>query len=350
MAQRRDLLAGMSGALAAGLLARGSTAQAQAEARAADLAPTQAPEIVPLWPGAAPGGQGVTVEQRAVLRSPTAAPGDTAFYGVTRPTMALWRPARPNGAALLMIPGGSYLRVAMPEDGGGMARHLAGLGFTVGALVYRLPYDGWAAGPDAPLQDAQRAFRLLRRAVGPDMPTGVLGFSAGGHLAGSLATRFASSTYARLPDEDAAPPRPDFAGMMYPVVTMQEPHAHGESRKNLIGAAPDAERMRRWSLESGVPADAPPTFLSAAADDRVVPVENSLLMFQALRAAGVASALHVFDVGGHGFGSVEDESGPGHFWPRLFMDWLGRQVALSRSPFLTMRNEISHPGYTAGAG
>jgi acetyl esterase/lipase len=211
----------------------------------------------------------------------------------------------------------------MAPDGGAYAQHFAALGFTVGSLLYRLPYDGWAAGPDAPLQDAQRAFRMLRR-LSPGR-LGVMGFSAGGHVAGSLATRFAERTYARLVDEDAKPARPDFAGLFFPVITMTDPFAHAPSRKNLIGARPSPERIRRWSLEQNVPADMPATFIAAAADDKVVPVENSLMMFSAMRAAKAPGAMHIFDVGGHGFGSLTDAGGPGHFWPKLFLDWLARQ-------------------------
>jgi acetyl esterase/lipase len=311
MIDRRTLIAGSA---AAGLAGPALSHTAAASPRL---------EIIPLWPGRPPGGEGVTVTQRSVRRSPTSPPTDIATYGVTRPTLALLRPKRPNGTSLLMIPGGSYERVAMAPDGGAYAQHFAALGFTVGSLLYRLPYDGWAAGPDAPLQDAQRAFRMLRR-LSPGR-LGVMGFSAGGHVAGSLATRFSERTYARLADEDEKPARPDFAGLFFPVITMTDPFAHGPSRKNLIGVRPSPDRIRRWSLEQNVPAQMPPTFIAAAADDKVVPVENSLMMFSAMRAAKAPGAMHIFDVGGHGFGSLTDAGGPGHFWPKLFLDWLARQ-------------------------
>lgn len=311
MIDRRTLLAGsLAASAAAPLPARGRAAE-----------PGFA--IVPLWPARPPGGEGVSVRQRSVPRSPASPPTDIATYGVTRPTLTLVRPDKPNGTSILMIPGGSYERVALASDGGAIARHFARLGFTVGALLYRLPYDGWAAGPDAPLQDAQRALRILRR-LAPGR-VGVAGFSAGGHLAASLATRFGERTYAKLGDEDDRLARPDFAGLFYPVVTMTDPFAHRPSRGNLIGKDPPPERIRRWSVEQNVPADAPPTFISAAADDRVVPVDNSLMMFAALRRSKIPSAMHIFDVGGHGFGSLEDRSGPGRYWPLLFLDWLGRQ-------------------------
>lgn len=307
MIDRRTLLAASAAGLAAPAVGQ----------------PAPALEVIPLWPGRPPGGGRVTVTQRSVRRSPTSPPTDVATYGVTRPTLTIVRPQRPNGTSILMIPGGGYERIALASDGGGIARHFAGLGFTVAALLYRLPYDGWTAGPDAPLQDAQRALRILRR-IAPGR-TGVIGFSAGGHLAGSLAKRCAERTYPRLPDEQDTPARPHFAGLFFPVVTMRDPYAHGASRKNLIGADPSADRIDRWSLENDLPAHMPPTFVSAAADDRVVPVENSLMLFSALRAAKIPSALHIFDVGGHGFGSLTDTSGPGRHWPQLFLDWLGRQ-------------------------
>jgi len=314
MIDRRTLLAGS--------LAAGVAGQAWSQPAGAQVGP---PRTIPLWPGRAPGGEKVTVTQRAVRRRPDSPPDDLAYYGITRPTLTLLTPARPNGMALLLIPGGGYERIATNPDGGPIARYFAGRGFTVGSLLYRLPYDGWAAGPDAPLQDAQRAFRLLARETGPAAKLGVLGFSAGGHLAGSLASRFADQTYRAVDGADRRSARPDFAGLFFPVVTMTDPYAHGASRKNLIGAAPDAARIRRWSLEQNVPAGMPPTFIAAAADDRVVPVENSLMLFAALREKKVPGALHVFDTGGHGFGALTDSSGPGRYWPELFQDWLGRQ-------------------------
>ncbi|PSJ38347.1 alpha/beta hydrolase [Allosphingosinicella deserti] len=313
MVDRRDFLIGG--------LAAGIAAPALAEAGVA----RRPYRTISLWPGRPPGGEGVTVTPRAILRSPTSPPDDLAFYGITEPTLTIVRPERPNGFALLMAPGGGYERIATSPDGGGLAHFLAGQGFTVGALLYRLPYDGWAAGPDAPFQDAQRAFRLLAREAGDGTRVGVVGFSAGGHVAGSLASRFAQRSYEAVDADDARPARPAFAGLFFPVITMTEPYAHGPSRRNLIGKVPDAERIRRWSLEQNVPADMPPTFVTAAADDRTVPVENSLMMFAALRRQKVPSAIHIFDFGGHGFGKPGDATGPGHFWPALFEDWLRRQ-------------------------
>lgn len=282
-------------------------------------------ETLPLWPSRPPGGEHVTVEQRAIRRSPTSPASDIATYGVTRPTLTIIRPQRPNGTSMLLVPGGSYERVAMEADGGAIAHFIAERGFTVGALLYRLPYDGWTAGPDAPLQDAQRAFRLLARDAGAGARVGTIGFSAGGHLAGMLATRFEERTYEPVDAADSLAARPSFAGLFFPVVTMDRPYAHEQSRRNLLGKQPAAARIHRWSVEQHVRKDMPPAFVSAATDDKVVPVENSLMLFSAMRRVGAPGSLHIFDVGGHGFGELTDRSGPGRYWPQLFEDWLSRQ-------------------------
>lgn len=273
-------------------------------ARAAD-APAPV-ETVDLWPKGAPGGEKVTVTETVIPRTPGGDPNDTAFLNVTRPWLMMRRPAKPNGAAVLMIPGGGYVRVAVGKNGGPIDAWLASLGITAFVMDYRLPADGWAAGPDVALQDAQRAMRLIRArapSLGVDPArVAAIGFSAGGHVAARLATQFARQTYAPVDEADALSTRPFAAGLFYPVVTATLPYAHGQSVKQLLGANPtDAQRLA-ISAERHVPADAPPTFIAAAADDRVVPVENSVLMWQALRARKVPVEMHLQEVGGHGFG------------------------------------------------
>ena len=273
-------------------------------ARAAD-APAPV-ETVDLWPKGAPGGEKVTVTETVILRTPGGDPNDTAFLNVTRPWLTMRRPAKPNGAAVLMIPGGGYVRVAAGKNGGPIDAWLASLGITAFVMDYRLPADGWAAGPDVALQDAQRAMRLIRArapSLGVDPArVAAIGFSAGGHVAARLATQFARQTYAPVDEADALSTRPFAAGLFYPVITATLPYAHGQSVKQLLGANPtDAQRLA-ISAERHVPADAPPTFIAAAADDRVVPAENSVLMWQALRARKVPVEMHLQEVGGHGFG------------------------------------------------
>ncbi len=314
MKTRRSML---SGGMAGLLLASGAFAQ-QSE----NAAPAR---IIPIWPAEAPGSAGVTVEARTIPRRPDSGPEDVVHYGVRRPTLGLVHPAKPNGRAILLIPGGGYERVASAASGGDLARFLAARGYLVGTLIYRLPYDGWKAGPGAPLQDAQRALRLLKQEAGPSRKVGVFGFSAGGHVAGMLATSFAEDSYAPLDAVDRISARPDFAGLFFAVTTMTDPNAHGPSRRNLLGKAPTPDMIARWSVEQRVNSAMPPCFVTHAADDRTVKVDNCLMLFAALRAQQVPAALHVFDIGGHGFGRPGDATGPGHFWPDLFDDWIQRQ-------------------------
>ncbi|AYV47300.1 alpha/beta hydrolase [Caulobacter flavus] len=318
MIDRRSLLA-LAGATAA------SPALAQAPQGAKPAASML--EIRPIWPGKAPGGEKVTVKEQVILRTPGGDPNDTAFLNITDPVLMMRRPEKPNGAAILMIPGGGYKRVAVSKAGGAIDRWIADQGVTAFVMTYRLPADGWAAGPDVALQDAQRAIRIIRSRAGElgldPARVGVMGFSAGGHLAGRLATQFKRDTYAPIDAVDQLSTRPSVAGLFYPVVTMQAPFAHGGSLKELLAGDASEARRKAASLELDVPADTPPTFIATAADDKVVPADNSLLLYSALRAAGVPSELHMFEKGGHGFGLT----GPGGMdmgWPQLLPPFLRR--------------------------
>ncbi|RHW17472.1 alpha/beta hydrolase [Sphingomonas gilva] len=284
---------------------------------AARLPAAQSPgETIALWPNQAPGGEGVTVTQREIPRSADGPADDTAFLHVTRPQLTLARPAKPNGAALMLIPGGGYIRVAIGRGGRALAQHFADAGFHTYTLLYRLPGDGWAAGPNAPLQDAQRALRLIRaraRREGYDPARiGALGFSAGGHVAARLAT-VETSAYAAQDSADAMPLGLKAAGLLYPVILTDGPHAHGTSRRELIDKNPAAENV---AGNAAVSRNTPPTFLAHALDDRVVPPENSLAMLGALRAAKVPAECHLFEKGDHGLGLES--------WSDLFLGWARR--------------------------
>ena len=291
-------------------------------------APPDPVETIRLWPGAAPGGARVTVTPRVVERSTDPAFHDRFAQYTTEPMLTVLRPARPNGASLLLIPGGGYRWAVVDKEGLDVARVFAAAGVTCFVLRYRLPGDGWAAGPDAPLQDAQRALRLVRARAAADgldpARVAVLGASAGGHLAGMLTAR-KDATYAPVDEADAVPFRPDLSILLYPVGTMADPFVHAGSRRELLGEAPTAEAVTRYSLERMDWADAPPVFLLHAMDDAAVPVENSLGLLSALRAAGVPAEAHLFEEGGHGFGIRLIEGRPAAAWPQLALAWAARR-------------------------
>ncbi|MGH7018772.1 MAG: alpha/beta hydrolase [Brevundimonas sp.] len=315
-----------------GLLIMGAAAPALAAAMPAiaqvqGVAPADPTEMIRLWPQGAPGGEGVTVVPVVPERSTDPAYRDRYAQYTTDPIMTVMRPARPNGSAMLLIPGGGYRWSVLDKEGFEVARVFAASGTTCFVLQYRLPADGWSAGADAPLQDAQRAIRLIRSraaefGVRPDR-IAVLGASAGGHLAG-LASARTDAVYAPVDAADEVSLRPDLTLLMYPVATMADPHAHPGSREHLLGAEPSAERIAAYSLERMNWTGATPVFLLHAMDDASVPVENSLMLLAALKAASVKTEAHLFQEGGHGFGIRLIQGRPAQVWPELARAWAAR--------------------------
>lgn len=286
-------------------------------------------EVVQLWPGAMPGDRGTAIRPQTEERSNDPAHPDRWLTGIDRPVLIVCRAKRPNGGAVLIVPGGSYRFLAYDNEGTSQARWLNAQGVTAFILRYRLPTEGWNGRADVPLQDAQRAMRVIRAGAagfGVDpAKIGVLGFSAGGHLAGSLATGHAERTYAPVDAADRLSARPDIAGLVYPVVTMSGSFGHAESRDDLLGPDTSAADRQRRSIELRVDAWTPPVFLVHASDDGLVPVANSLALHAALIAAKRPAELHVFDEGGHGFGARADTALPVSHWPRLFAAFAARK-------------------------
>jgi len=281
-------------------------------------------EIIPLWPSSLPGGDlALTLQTDERSKNPDL--HDRLISGIARPTLTVVRPAVPDGSAILIVPGGGYTDEAIDIEGFAPATLFAAHGITAFVLTYRLPGEGWKKRADVPLQDAQRAMRIIRarglKEYGLE-PTriGVLGFSAGGHLAGSLATKFADDTYAPIDETDKYDPRPSFVALLYPVITMLRPYAHESSREKLLGSKVTAAQRTAYSVEHAVTVATPPTFLCAANDDTEVPLDNTFMMFGSLRAAKVPAELHVFEKGGHGFGLGEPGE-PVSQWPELFLRW-----------------------------
>ncbi|KSB91845.1 hypothetical protein AS593_07420 [Caulobacter vibrioides] len=284
---RRILLAGAFGA--SSLAKTGS---------AASTAPRT--ETIPLWPAGAPGGAGVTVRETVREVEDQGRKGRD-ISGVREPRLSLHRPAGPADTAVLVIPGGAFNRVVFDKEGEEVCRWLAGAGYAAGALLYRLPGEGWADGQNVMLHDAARALRLLARRTGARR-IGVLGFSAGGTIAAGLVARGDEIGYPPVDQADRDPLRINFLGLGYPYLN--------------VPASP------RSPLYPGPPKSPPPAFLFHAADDPRVPVDNSLQAFQAWRAKGVEAALHVFERGGHGFGLRAPAGSSAAAWPELFLTWL----------------------------
>jgi acetyl esterase/lipase len=300
----------------------GTPALSQTQAGAVSIEPDA---IINLWPGTAPGAPNPLPKEEIVFRNNPFNLVDRAAHQVATPNLSLFRPKKPNGAAILIIPGGGYSWVVVDKEGYEGAKRFAAEGYMVYVLRYRLPHQGWAAGPDTPLQDAQRALRLIRSRAGQDgIQTNkimVMGFSAGGHVAGSLALKFDQQVAPELDDVDGLSAKPDLAVLMYPVVTMAEPFRHPKSRENMIGLTPSPAAIAAYSLETAVRADAPPLFILHAGDDPAVPVENALMLYEAARRGKASVTLHLFEKGGHGFGLRGIADTPLAVWPDLVLSW-----------------------------
>ena len=322
--RRTALFATLGAAVAAGT----ATAQSALPAApgGAPVVLSQPDETIDLWPNGAPG-----MPTRALVEVTTERSKDTnklndrAVEGVSTPRMAVFRAAKPNGASLLVFPGGGYVRMAIDKEGYEIGRLLAARGITVFVLFYRLPGEGWANRADVPLQDAQRAMRLIRSRAskyGLDPArVGAMGFSAGGHLCADLVARSATKTYDPVDAADALSARPMIAAPIYPVVSMALPVAHGGSRDALLGPDPSPELIAAHSPDRNIKPENPPCFLCAAEDDKTVPTENILLLHAALREAKVPVELHLFAEGGHGFGLRGVIGKPAAVWPELFVAW-----------------------------
>ena len=290
-----------------------------------------APQEWPLWPRDPPGTP-ANPDVDEEIKTPAAAaanePGN--FERVGRPSMFVYPSAQPSGAAALMFPGGGYVHVAM--GGSSIPHGLNAAGISVFVLKYRLPSGRWAAGPDAVLQDGQRAMRLIRAnaaryAIDPSK-VAVLGFSAGGHGAATMVARSQEQTYNPIDDADSQSARPNLAGLMFSVIALDRSFAHAVSRDRLLGVDAPASVAARYSPDLHVTADAPPTFLAHAYDDPVVPVENSIAMYRALRAVNVSAELHVFQQGGHG---IKAFGTPNRNWMDLFLSW-SKQYGFTTPP------------------
>jgi len=284
-----------------------------------------APDRIALWPhGQVPGETGHAGVPNVIERSTDPALPDRYIDNVSAPYLVVYRPPRPNGSALLVVPGGGYQRIVLDKEGTALVPAFVEQGgVTLFVLRYRLPAG--RSDRQAALADAQRAMRVIRADAArwqiDPARVGVMGFSAGGHVAARLSTGFDAPAYPHRDATDALSARPDVALLIYPVIDMGA-HAHGGSRARLLGPHPDAALQQRFSMQEQVRADTPPTFLVHAQDDDVVPVDNSLMYYQALLRAGVTTELHLFPIGGHGFGVRIPAGLTVAQWPALALRWI----------------------------
>ena len=244
------------------------------------------------------------------------------------PDVHVYRPARADGSSLLVLPGGGYEFLSVQNEGLDPAEHFNAERTTVFVLTYRLPGEGWANRHIVPLQDAQRAMRLIRsRAadfrIHPER-LGVLGFSAGGHLAADLAVSHAERTYAPGDAADALSARPAFVGLVYAVTTLINPGASSTSGNGLFGPGASPVELQARSPVLHVTKDTPPSFIAHAMDDNTVAATHGANWIIAMQAAGASVEGHFFADGGHGFGLHLPKDLPGSRWPDLFALWMRR--------------------------
>lgn len=274
---------------------------------------------IPLWSTAIPGAihsenykEAVVMENGMIDK----------FSKVTTPTLTVFVPENPNGAAMVICPGGGYANLSINKEGYKVAKWLNTLGITAFVLKNRLPSDEIMKDKTVgPLQDAQEAMRYVRRNAGKwainTEKVGVIGFSAGGHLAATLSTHYKDEVYKVT---DAISARPDFSILMYPVISMDEKITHKGSRNNLLGTTPSAALIEKYSNEKQIDSLTPPTYIVHAIDDKAVPVENSIQYFLALKNNKVPCEIHFYEKGGHGFGL--GNNGTSKNWTKECEEWL----------------------------
>jgi acetyl esterase/lipase len=279
----------------------------------ASLIASPPPRVIPLWPEGVPGKKDIGPEKYE----------NGHYSNVSEPTLTVYSPAvdRPNGTAVIICPGGGYVNLSTEREGVQYANWLSTLGVTPFVLKYRLK----EFGHPAPLQDVLRAIRIVRSRslefhIDPTR-VGVMGSSAGGHLAACAGTLYDDPAGRTGPALDDTSGRPDFLILMYPVITMEDPFAHAGSRRALLGENPSPVWVKSLSVEKQVTANTPPTLLIQTQADKTVPVENSILFFDALTKAGVPAEMYLFEHGAHGMG-MRDDLGTASQWPRRAEEWM----------------------------
>jgi acetyl esterase/lipase len=273
-----------------------------------------AQQVVNLYPGAIPNSKVTAAVEDSADRF------SSLVHRVITPTLEIYLPEKSNatGTAIIICPGGSYKVLVYQGEGVATAKAFAKKGIAAFVLSYRLPEDSFVVNKSiAPLQDAQQAVKMVRDnaskwAVDPNK-IGIIGFSAGGHLAATAATHFDKPL---IENNSGTSLRPDFLILVYPVVSMQDSLTHTDSRKNLLGSDPTKDTIDLFSNELLVTKQTPPSYLTHAGDDNLVDVENSIQFYQSLRYHKVPAEMHIYPVGGHGFIFRHKE------WMKSLLEWM----------------------------
>ena len=281
-------------------------------------------------------GQILSLWPEGIVDNPVSKEAETHDYSrgilwienVQEPTLEVFLPVKNNatGKAIVICPGGGYAGLAYDWEGTAIAKWLNSKGIAGLVLKNRLPdADANPVSTTAPLQDAQQAIRLARQHaeewnISADQ-VGIMGFSAGGHLASTLATHYDENHQLNPSEIDTISARPDFAILVYPVITMDPAHYHGGSRRKLIGSNPSKELITHYSNELQIDSLTPPTFLVHSSDDKAVPVKNSLLFYEGLVKSGVQAEMHIYPTGGHGY-ALGIKGGHERTWVHRLAEWL----------------------------
>lgn len=286
-------------------------------------------EAIELWPHPPAGALHPDMTELVEQSSSSPDYSSRRMKGITRPRMTVFPAARPNGSAMLVIPGGGFAWNYFEHEGHYIADILNRAGITCFVLFYRLAQDGWRDPASVGPADAQRAMRVIRAQAArfqldPER-VGVMGFSAGGFLTATLATRHSAPLYEPVDAVDRLSARPMLTAPIYPVQSVDPAYAYDGVAPSLFGGSPTAAQIREWSPDLNVTPAAVPSFLVHAEDDGTVPVANSVRLRDAMAAAGITVETHLFGRGGHGFGVGARPGFPDGLWLPLFLNFAREQ-------------------------
>ena len=286
-------------------------------------------ESIELWPSPPPGALYPAMTERVEQSSTSPAYSSRRIKGISRPRMTVFPAERPNGSAMLVIPGGGFAWNYFEHEGHYVANVLNRAGITCFILFYRLAQDGWRDAASVGPADAQRAMRVIRAqaarfGLDPER-VGVMGFSAGGFLTTTLATRHSAPFCAPVDDTDLLSARPFLTAPIYPVQSVDPAYAYEGAAPSLFGGPPTAAQIRTWSPDLNVTPAAVPTLMVHAEDDGLVPVANTVRLRDAMVAARITVETHLFAHGGHGFGVRSGAGNPDGPWLPLFLNFAHEQ-------------------------